>query len=165
MEDPRITWESILIFQTLSNLKFRARISPQHTRRGVLRIPVAWTCITLVPHRVSTNHQATVDLANQKKHYMIHLVVCCRYQTLIVCEVSGASISSTFFGSQVSELTIYLDSDPIVVFDDAFDILSWRHEHKSNYPILYLLAKDVLIVPISTISSKSVLSLARMLIE
>jgi hypothetical protein len=60
---------------------------------------------------------------------------------------------------------MYLDSDPITVFDDGFDILSWWHEHKSNYPILSLLAKDVLTVPVSTISSESVFSLAGRLIE
>ena len=87
------------------------------------------------------------------------------YASTEVSEVSAASISSSSFGSQVSELTMYLDSDPLTVFDDGFDILSWWHEHKSNYPILSLLAKDVLIVPVSTISSESVFSLAGRLIE
>lgn len=40
-------------------------------------------------------------------------------------EVSDASVSSSTFGSQVSELTMYLDSDPITIFDDNFDILCW----------------------------------------
>jgi hypothetical protein len=62
-------------------------------------------------------------------------------------------------------LRMYLDSDPTTVFDDEFDILSWWHEHKSNYPILSLLAKDVLTVPVSTISSESIFSLAGRLIE
>jgi hypothetical protein len=80
-------------------------------------------------------------------------------------EVSDASVSSSSFGSQVSELAMYLYSDSITVFDDGFDILSWWHEHKSNYPILSLLAKDVLTVPVSTISSESVFSLVGRLIE
>jgi hypothetical protein len=87
------------------------------------------------------------------------------YASPEVSEVSDASVLSSSFGSQVSELAMYLDSDPITVFDDGFDILSWWHEHKSNYPILSLLAKDVLTVPVSTISSESVFSLAGRLIE
>jgi hypothetical protein len=87
------------------------------------------------------------------------------YASPEVSEVSAASISSLSFGFHVSELTMYLDNDPITVFDDGFDILSWWHEHKSNYSIVSLLAKDVLTVVVSTISSKSVFSLAGRLIE
>jgi hypothetical protein len=60
---------------------------------------------------------------------------------------------------------MYLDSDPTTIFDDGCDILSWWHEHKSNHPIPSLLAKDVLIVPVSTISSESIFSLVVMLIK
>lgn len=69
MEDPHIAWESILIFQTLCNLEFRARISPQHTRCGVLRISLASTCINpCVPsckHELSSycrSHQPKKEL-------------------------------------------------------------------------------------------------------
>lgn len=43
--------------------------------------------------------------------------------------------------------------------------MSWWHEHKLTYPILSLLAKDVMIVPASTISSESTFSLVGRVIE
>jgi uncharacterized BrkB/YihY/UPF0761 family membrane protein len=62
-------------------------------------------------------------------------------------------------------LTSYLGSDPASQFDDAFNILSWWHDHKRTYHVLSILAKDILIVPISIISSESVFSLASRVIE
>jgi hypothetical protein len=34
-----------------------------------------------------------------------------------------------------SELTTYLDSDPVSQFDDSFSILSWWHDHKRTYHV------------------------------
>ena len=51
----------------------------------------------------------------------------------------------------VSELASYLDSDTVTCFDDYFDIIIWWHEHKLTYPILSILAKDVMSVPVSTV--------------
>jgi hypothetical protein len=62
-------------------------------------------------------------------------------------------------------LTSYLGSDPASQFDDAFNILSWWHDHKRTYHVLSILAKDILIVPISIISLESVFSLASRVIE
>jgi hypothetical protein len=80
-------------------------------------------------------------------------------------EVSVASISSSYFGSQIFELTMYLDSDPITIFDDKFDILSWWHEQKANYGIMSLLDCDFLTVPVSTISLESIFTIADRFIE
>ena len=55
----------------------------------------------------------------------------------------------------VSELSAYLDSDTITCYDDDFNILHWWHEHKLTYPILAILARDVMSVPVSTVSSES----------
>jgi hypothetical protein len=71
---------------------------------------------------------------------------------------SSGSIASNF-GPHASELLMYIDSDPITMFDDDFDLLSWWREHKTTYHILYILAKDVLTVPVSTISSEFAFSL------
>jgi hypothetical protein len=65
----------------------------------------------------------------------------------------------------VSELSMYVDSDPITMFDDDFDILSWWCEHKNTSPILSILAKDVLIVLVLTISSKYVFSVTGRVLE
>ena len=64
-----------------------------------------------------------------------------------------------------SELTAYLDSDTVSQFDDDFNILTWWHEHKQSYPILSILARDVLTMPVSTISSESTFSLTGRIIE
>jgi hypothetical protein len=68
------------------------------------------------------------------------------------------------FDSQ-SELLAYLDSDPISEYDDDFNILRWWHDHRRAYPVLSILAKDVMSVPVSTISSESVFSLVGRVIE
>jgi len=62
-------------------------------------------------------------------------------------------------------LAAYLDSDTVNQYDDDFNILNWWHEHKLSYPVLSILAKDVLTVPVSTISSESAFSLTGRIIE
>ncbi|XP_022680970.1 zinc finger BED domain-containing protein DAYSLEEPER-like [Setaria italica] len=74
-------------------------------------------------------------------------------------------LSSTPPISPASELSSYLDSDTISCYDDDFNILSWWHEHKLSYPILSILAKDVMSVPVSTVSSESCFSLTGKVIE
>jgi len=64
-----------------------------------------------------------------------------------------------------SELSSYLDSDNVNMFDDDFNILNWWRDHKHTYPVLSILAKDVLSVPVSTISSESAFSLTGRIIE
>jgi hypothetical protein len=64
-----------------------------------------------------------------------------------------------------SELSAYLDSDTVNQFDDDFNIINWWHENKRTYPVLSILAKDVLSVPVSTISSESAFSLTGRIIE
>jgi 16S rRNA A1518/A1519 N6-dimethyltransferase RsmA/KsgA/DIM1 with predicted DNA glycosylase/AP lyase activity len=65
----------------------------------------------------------------------------------------------------LSELTIYLESDNVVAYDDDFDILSRWHEHKLTYPLLSILARDIMTVPVSTTSSESCFSLTGRIIE
>jgi len=71
---------------------------------------------------------------------------------------SGANLNA-------SELAAYLDSDPVNQYDDDFNILNWWHEHKLSYPVLSILAKDVLTMPVSTISLESAFSLTGRIIE
>jgi hypothetical protein len=58
-----------------------------------------------------------------------------------------------------------MDDDIVSRFNEDFNILSWWHEHKLTYHILYLIAKDVMIIPTSTISSESTFSLVGRVIE
>ncbi|WVZ98879.1 LOW QUALITY PROTEIN: hypothetical protein U9M48_044254 [Paspalum notatum var. saurae] len=50
-------------------------------------------------------------------------------------------------------------------FDDDFDILDYWRDHKITYPVLSILANDVLSVPVSIVSSESVFSLVSRVIE
>jgi hypothetical protein len=64
-----------------------------------------------------------------------------------------------------TELSSYLDSDTLQKFDEDFNILNWWHEHKLSYPVLSILARDVIFVPVSTISLESAFSLCDRIIE
>ena len=77
---------------------------------------------------------------------------------------NGSSFSS-ISSAGISELTAYLDSDNVVAYDDDFDVLNWWHEHKLTFPVLCLLAKDIMTVPVSTTSSESTFSLSGRVIE
>ncbi|WVZ86553.1 hypothetical protein U9M48_033312 [Paspalum notatum var. saurae] len=50
-------------------------------------------------------------------------------------------------------------------FDDDFNLLNWWHEHKLTYLVLSILARDVISVRVSTISSESAFSLCGRIIE
>lgn len=64
-----------------------------------------------------------------------------------------------------NELANYLDSDVVSQFDDEFSIIGWWHEHKLTYPVLAILARDVLTVPVSTVSSESAFSTTGRILE
>jgi hypothetical protein len=73
------------------------------------------------------------------------------------------SVSSTTVA--ISELSSYLDSDTVTQFDSDFNLLNWWQRHKLTYSVLSILAKDVLTVPASTVSSESNFSLAGRVLE
>ncbi|GJZ78692.1 zinc finger BED domain-containing protein RICESLEEPER 2-like protein [Tanacetum coccineum] len=56
-----------------------------------------------------------------------------------------------------SELDRYLNED-VEDESDKFDILNWWKVNSPRFPVLSLLARDVLAIPISTVASKSVFS-------
>jgi hypothetical protein len=71
---------------------------------------------------------------------------------------TSAPSSSTSGPSPVllggGELAKYLNSDKVnfnEYEEDDFDIIQWWHEHKVTYPVLSILARDVLSVPVSSI--------------
>ncbi|XBJ13624.1 hypothetical protein VPH35_005770 [Triticum aestivum] len=66
------------------------------------------------------------------------------------------------------ELAKYLNSDKVMYDLDSeedFNLLQWWQEHKLTFPVLSILARDVLSVPVSTVSSESAFSLAGRIIE
>ena len=50
-------------------------------------------------------------------------------------------------------------------FDEDFNILNWWHEHKLSYHVISILARDIISIPVSTISSESAFSLCGRIIE
>ena len=78
---------------------------------------------------------------------------------------ASPSSSSTPSPSAVSELTAYMDSDPVAYHEEGFDILLWWKDHKLTYPILSILARDIMAVPVSTVSSESCFSLTGRILE
>src|SRR6266498_800029 len=78
----------------------------------------------------------------------------------------GASSSDTSHDESLStrgisgELAAYLSKDTIDFQEEEFHILTWWQQHNGTYPVLSILARDVLSVPVSTVSSESAFSLA-----
>jgi hypothetical protein len=66
---------------------------------------------------------------------------------------ASVSTSSQSAASIACELTAYLDSDNVTAYEDDFDLLLWWREHKLTYPILSIMARDIMAAPVSTVSS------------
>jgi hypothetical protein len=79
---------------------------------------------------------------------------------LLQAASSGACLSSIDL-----ELSSYLYSDTLQKFEDDFNLLNWWHEHKLTFLVLSILARDVILVPVSTISSESAFILCGRIIE
>jgi hypothetical protein len=75
------------------------------------------------------------------------------------------SASSSSYTSAVCELLAYLDSDNVTFYENNFDILLWWHNHKLTYPILSIIARDIMSVFVSTISFKSCFRLLGRILE
>ena len=73
--------------------------------------------------------------------------------------------SSSSSGGAVSELTTYLDSDCVTAYDNDFDLILWWRDHKLTYPILSIMARDIMSVHVSTVSSESCFSLTGRILE
>jgi len=64
------------------------------------------------------------------------------------------------------ELAKYLSSDILPhAEDEDFNILQWWHDRKLTFPVLSILARDVLSVPVSSVSSESAFSLAGRILD
>jgi len=75
------------------------------------------------------------------------------------------SSSSTPSGSGVSELSAYLDSDRVTCYAESFDILLWWRDDKLTYLILSIMARDIMSVPISSVSFESCFSCTARILE
>jgi len=63
------------------------------------------------------------------------------------------------------ELSAYLDSDNVTAYEDDFDLFLWWRDHKLTYPVLSIMARDIMSVPVSTVSSESCFSLTGRILE
>lgn len=83
---------------------------------------------------------------------------------------SSASSTQTPVLPGGGELAKYLNCAVVATNDDdedeePFDILQWWQDKRTTYPVLSILARDVLSVPVSTVSSESAFSLAGRIID
>jgi hypothetical protein len=72
--------------------------------------------------------------------------------------LEGQQVLLYLYHLRISELSSYLDID-------TFIVLNWWQRHKLTYPVLSILAKDILTMPASTVSSESTFSLASRVLE
>ena len=56
-------------------------------------------------------------------------------------------------------------NDNVTSYEDDFNLLLWWRDHKLTFPILSIMARDIISVPVSTVSSESCFSLIGRIIE
>jgi hypothetical protein len=78
---------------------------------------------------------------------------------------ASARTSSQFASTVGCELTAYLGTDNVTAYKDDFDLLLWWCDHKLTFPTLSIMARDIMSVPISTVSLESCFSLTEKIIE
>ena len=75
-----------------------------------------------------------------------------------------SSSSQSFTGG--GELSKYLTSELVPHHEDPdFSILQWWYEKRKIYPVLSILARDVISVPMSTVSSESAFSMSGRILD
>ncbi|PON65819.1 Ribonuclease H-like domain containing protein [Parasponia andersonii] len=57
------------------------------------------------------------------------------------------------------------DDSDIDLNDENFKVLEWWHKRQTRFPVLSQLARDVLIIPVSTIFSESAFSTTKMIVD
>ncbi|KAK3229379.1 hypothetical protein Dsin_001260 [Dipteronia sinensis] len=77
-------------------------------------------------------------------------------------DVKGFESYKRKYGRQhklTSELESYLEQE-VISGSENFDILLWWKMQKGRYPILSKIARDVLVIPVSTVASESAFSIS-----
>ena len=83
----------------------------------------------------------------------------------LVCGKRHVEFAFTQFASQnsdaCSEFDIFLEDPRILVMsNENFNVLAWWKKNSDAYPVLSLMARDFLAIPVSTVSSESAFSAA-----
>ena len=66
--------------------------------------------------------------------------------------------SDNYSSSSTNELNIYFEARYQISRDENFEILNWWKVHSTTYPILSIMARDLLTSPVSTVASESAFS-------
>ncbi|XP_031120883.1 zinc finger BED domain-containing protein RICESLEEPER 2-like [Ipomoea triloba] len=80
-----------------------------------------------------------------------------RPQSLLKSQLKKQRLESGELGRKKTELEVYL-SEAIIEEDGEFDLLKWWKVNAGRFPVLSKMARDILVVPISTVASESTFS-------
>ena len=83
----------------------------------------------------------------------------------VVSSSSAYALTLSSPACAISELSVYLNSNNVTTYEDDFELLFWWRDHKLTYPILFIMARDIMSAPVSTVSSESCFTLIGMIIE
>ena len=80
-----------------------------------------------------------------------------------VAEATGGHFTPV--DSQTDDVDRYLGSKLVASSQVSLDVLKWWKDNQTEFPILSIFARDVLSVPVSTISSESAFSLSGRILD
>ncbi|XP_031096895.1 zinc finger BED domain-containing protein RICESLEEPER 2-like [Ipomoea triloba] len=80
-----------------------------------------------------------------------------RHQSLLKSQIKKQRLESGDLSRKKTELEVYL-VEIIVDEEDSFDLLRWWKLNSDRFPVLSKMARDLLVVPISTVASESTFS-------
>ena len=80
-----------------------------------------------------------------------------------VAEATGSHWTLTL--SQANDIDKYLGSRLVSSHQVSLDVLKWWKDNQVEFPILSVFARDILSVPVSTISSESAFSLSGRILD
>lgn len=154
--DPRCKIEFLRF--TLSNLFGVAR-GQMHVEVVKAEMGMLYNEFAKQHSSTSSHHQGRESSSSDAGTYVVEPTVESEYLT--VEEFNRQRLQSeNCQGQQKTELDKYLaeDVDP---YSQSFDVLLWWKVNSPRFPILSAMAKDVLVVPVSTVASESAFSTGR----
>jgi hypothetical protein len=72
---------------------------------------------------------------------------------------SSAFAPTSFQSASVAGGELYLDSDNVTAYEDDFDLLLWWRDHKLTFHVISRMTRNIMSVPVPTVSSESCFSL------
>jgi hypothetical protein len=78
---------------------------------------------------------------------------------------ASAPTPSLYASTAACDLSAYLDSDNVTAYEDEFDLLFWWRDHKLTYPMLSIMVRNIMSVPVFGGPGASCFSLTGRIIE